>query len=45
MALTMRIGSDGSVKVSPWPIDYERYNDPRRNAFFAQPPEIQHRSD
>lgn len=45
MALTMRIGSDGSVKVTPWPIEYERFNDPRRNAFFAQPPEIQHRSD
>ena len=27
----------------PWPIEYERYNDPERNAFFARPPEIEHR--
>lgn len=45
MALTMRIGADGTVKVTPWPIEYERYNDPRRNAFFALPPEIEHRAE
>lgn len=43
MALTMRVGADGTVKVTPWPIEYERYNDPRRNAFFRKPPEIEHR--
>ena len=45
MALTMRVSADGTVKVSPWPIEYERYNDPRRNAFFARPPEIEHRAE
>jgi hypothetical protein len=45
MALTMRISPDGTVKVTPWPIEYERYNDPRRNAFFALPPEIEHRAE
>jgi len=24
-------------------IDYERFNDPRRNRFFASPPEIEHK--
>jgi hypothetical protein len=45
MALTMRVSADGTVKVTPWPIEYERYNDPRRNAFFALPPEIEHRAE
>jgi hypothetical protein len=45
MALTMRIPPDGTVKVTPWLIEYERYNDPRRNAFFAKPPEIEHRAE
>jgi len=45
MALTMRIAPDGTVKVTPWLIEYESYNDPKRNAFFAQPPEIEHRAE
>jgi hypothetical protein len=36
---------DGTIKVTPWPIEFERYNDPRRNAFFARPPEIEHRAE
>jgi hypothetical protein len=45
MAMTMRITADGTVKVTPWPIEYETYNDPRRNAFFRKPPEIAHRAE
>ena len=38
MALTISL--DGSeTRVTPWQIDYERYNDPARNAFFATEPE------
>ena len=33
---------NGVTKVTPWEIDYRRYNDPGRNAFFASPPEIEH---
>jgi hypothetical protein len=43
MAMTMRLGPGGVLKVTPWLIHYERYNDPSRNAFFAKPPEIEHR--
>ncbi len=40
MALTIHL--DGAeTRVTPWQIDYERYNDPARNAFFATPPEIE----
>ena len=42
-ALTLHIGRDGAVKATPWLIEYERYNDPKRNAFFAKPPEIRGR--
>ncbi len=42
MALTMRL-KDGSTQVTPWEIDYERYNDPTRNAFFKSEPEIEHK--
>ncbi len=45
MALTMLASRDGTLKVTPWPIEFERYNDPRRNAFFARPPEIAHRAE
>lgn len=40
MALSIEIDSAGSSTVIPWPIDYSRYNDPTRNAFFASPPEL-----
>ncbi len=43
MALTMSIKGD-SVKVSPWAIDYEAFNSPERNAFFATQPEIEHKT-
>jgi hypothetical protein len=42
MALTMTVQDDAS-KVVPWAIDYERYNQPELNAFFASPPEIEHK--
>ena len=42
MAATIRI-ENGTAQVTPWLIDYERFNDPRRNRFFASPPEIEHK--
>jgi hypothetical protein len=44
MALTMDI-AEGSIAVTPWLIDYARYNDPDRNAFFRAPPEIEHKAE
>ncbi len=44
MALTMTY-KNGVAKVTPWEIDYRRYNDPTRNAFFATPPEIEHKEE
>ncbi|HUH03914.1 MAG TPA: metallophosphoesterase family protein [Kofleriaceae bacterium] len=41
MAMTMTI-KNGVTKVSPWPIDYKRFNDPTKNKFFASVPEIEH---
>lgn len=35
MALTIR-WRDGVSEVTPFPIEYERYNDPRFNRFFAE---------
>src|ERR1041384_6573634 len=43
MAATIRL-ENGTVQVTPWLIDYERFNDPRRNRFFASPPEIKHKT-
>jgi hypothetical protein len=42
MAMTIR-HKDGQSEVVPWRVDYERYNDPERNAFFKIAPEIEHR--
>ena len=42
MAATIRL-ERGTAQVTPWLIDYERFNDPRRNRFFASPPEIEHK--
>jgi hypothetical protein len=39
MALTIT-HKDGESQLKPWVIDYEAYNDPERNAFFKQPPEL-----
>ncbi len=44
MALTISV-TGGVTRVTPWDIDYERYNDPERNAFFARPPEIEHKKN
>jgi hypothetical protein len=43
MALTLDIQGAHS-HVTPWAIDYRRYNDPGRNAFFASKPEIEHKA-
>ena len=42
MAATIRL-EGGSAQVTPWLIDYKRFNDPKRNRFFASPPEIEHK--
>lgn len=42
MALTIEV-EQGNARVTPWEIDYQRFNDPRRNRFFASPPEIEHK--
>jgi hypothetical protein len=42
MAATIRV-ENGGAQVTPWLIDYRRFNDPRRNRFFASPPEIEHK--
>ncbi|MEM9067977.1 MAG: metallophosphoesterase family protein [Myxococcota bacterium] len=39
-ALTIRY-EDGGVTLTPWDIDYSSFNDPKRNAFFQAPPEIE----
>ncbi len=42
MALTIAVEA-GTARVVPWEIDYKRFNDPRRNKFFATEPEIAHK--
>ena len=42
MALTINV-EGGNARVTPWEIDYRRFNDPKRNKFFATPPEIEHK--
>jgi hypothetical protein len=42
MAATIRL-ENGAAQVTPWLIDYRRFNDPKRNRFFASPPEIEHK--
>ena len=44
MALTIHV-EPGTTRVVPWAIDYKHFNDPRRNRFFASPPEIAHKED
>ncbi|HEY1956973.1 MAG TPA: metallophosphoesterase family protein [Polyangiaceae bacterium] len=44
MVLTIDHGADGT-KLTPWSPDYKTYNDPKHNAFFQVPPEIQHKAD
>jgi hypothetical protein len=43
MAATIRL-ENGTAQVTPWLIDYQRFNDPKRNRFFASPPEIEHKA-
>jgi len=43
MAATIRI-EDGTAQVTPWAIDYKKFNDPAFNRFFASPPEIEHKA-
>ncbi len=42
MAATISI-ADGVARVAPWEIDYQRFNDPFLNHFFATKPEIEHK--
>ena len=42
MAATIRL-ENGNATVTPWLIDYKRFNDPKRNRFFASEPEIEHK--
>ncbi len=42
MALTVHVEAN-AARVVPWEIDYRRYNDPKRNKFFASAPEIEHK--
>jgi hypothetical protein len=42
MACTIVV-DEGVAKVSPWEIDYARFNDPIRNRFYATKPEIEHK--
>ena len=43
MACTIRL-EHGTTKITPWPIDYRRFNEPSRNRFFASEPEIAHKT-
>jgi uncharacterized tellurite resistance protein B-like protein len=43
MAATIRL-EGGNTQVTPWLIDYKRFNDPKRNRFFATPMEIEHKT-
>ena len=42
MALTLKVSGGQSV-MTPWVIDYRRWNRAERNAFYASPPEIPHK--
>jgi hypothetical protein len=44
MAMTIR-HLNGHSDITPWKVDYERWNDPEKNAFFKVAPEIEHRTD
>jgi hypothetical protein len=43
MACTIAVHDD-HFDVTPWAIDYKRFNDPKRNKFFASAPEIEHKA-
>jgi hypothetical protein len=44
MAATIHVDL-AAARVVPWAIDYQRYNAPERNRFFATAPEIAHKAD
>jgi hypothetical protein len=41
-AMTLKF-ADGRAEIAPWELRYEAFNDPNRNAFFRQSPQIAHR--
>lgn len=41
-AMTLRF-KDGGSEITPWLIDYKRYNDPDVNRFLQAAPEIEHK--
>ncbi|HWZ93339.1 MAG TPA: metallophosphoesterase family protein [Polyangiaceae bacterium] len=41
MAMTVKY-KDCKSEITPWPIDYARYNSPDTNKFFESRPEIEH---
>ena len=41
MAMTVKY-KDGKSQITPWAIDYARYNSPDTNKFFESNPEIEH---
>jgi hypothetical protein len=43
MAMTLLRGADGETTITPFPIEWESYNDPARNAFHRRPLEIEHK--
>jgi uncharacterized tellurite resistance protein B-like protein len=45
MAMSMHVSATGETRVCPWIIDYEKFNDPSKNKFFASDPEIEHKAD
>ena len=43
MGMTLHRARDGETTITPFALDWESFNDPARNAFHKQPPEIAHR--
>ncbi|MFK7989189.1 MAG: metallophosphoesterase [Sandaracinaceae bacterium] len=43
MAMRLERSVDGETTITPFPIEWQTYNDPERNAFHRRPPEIEHR--
>lgn len=44
MAATILVQGE-RYEIKPWRIEYRRFNDPRRNRFFASAPQIEHRAE
>lgn len=43
MGMTLHRSRNGETTITPFALDWESFNDPARNAFHKQPPEIAHR--